>query len=121
LFLVTFAVTMFLYYIGYEGTHFLMHKPSVPWIERSRAFQFIKRHHRIHHVRMNRNLNVFIPLADLVLGTLVRTMPSPAPTPASARQLARRHSRYGQSLRSGDPQPERPAPVVRKEDSVGGS
>lgn len=119
LFLVTFGVTMFLYYIGYEGTHFLMHKPSIPWIELSRAFQFIKRHHRIHHVRMNRNLNVFIPLADLVLGTLDLTMPPPAPTPASARQLARRHSQYGRALRSGDPQSGRPVPPASREDSGG--
>jgi hypothetical protein len=94
-FLITFAATMSLYYAGYEGLHFLMHKPSFPFIERSRAFQFIKRHHRIHHVHMNRNLNVLLPLADLVLGTLVTQAPAPLATPESARKLARRHSRYG--------------------------
>jgi sterol desaturase/sphingolipid hydroxylase (fatty acid hydroxylase superfamily) len=66
-----------------------------PFIERSRPFQFIKRHHRIHHVHMNRNLNVLLPLADLVLGTLVTRAPAPLATPESARQIARRHSRYG--------------------------
>jgi hypothetical protein len=94
-FVITFAVTMALYYAGYESLHFLMHKPTVPFIERSRPFQFIKRHHRIHHVHMNRNLNVLLPLADLVLGTLVTQVPAPVATPESARQLARRHSRYG--------------------------
>jgi len=94
-FLITFAATMSAYYAGYEGLHFLMHKPSFPFIERSRLFQFIKRHHRIHHVHMNRNLNVLLPLADLVLGTLVTQAPAPLATPESARQLARRHSRYG--------------------------
>jgi len=94
-FLITFGATMSLYYAGYEGLHFLMHKPSFPFIERSRLFQFIKRHHRIHHVHMNRNLNVLLPLADLVLGTLVTQAPAPLATPESARQLARRHSRYG--------------------------
>ena len=112
---------MFLYYIGYEGTHFLMHKPSIPWIERSRAFQFIKRHHRIHHVRMNGNLNVFIPLADLILGTLELTVPAPASTPASARELARRHSLYGRTLRSADAEREQPAPLAKMEDSGGGT
>ncbi len=94
-FLVTFTAVTSLYYAGYEGLHFLMHKPTFPIIERSRPFQFIKRHHRIHHVHMNRNLNVLLPLADLMLGTLVTQMPSPLTTPESARQLARRHSRYG--------------------------
>jgi hypothetical protein len=94
-FVITFAATMSVYYAGYESLHFLMHKPRFPFIERSRAFQFIKRHHRIHHVHMNRNLNVLLPLADLVLGTLVTQAPAPLATPESARKLARRHSRYG--------------------------
>ena len=87
-----------LYYVGYESLHYLMHKPAVPLIERSRPFQFIKRHHRIHHVYMNRNLNVLLPLADWVLGTLVTEMPSPTATPESARKIARKHSRFGKKL-----------------------
>jgi hypothetical protein len=43
---------------------------------------------------MNRNLNVLVPLADLVLGTLVTEVPAPQTTPASARILARRHSQF---------------------------
>jgi len=97
-FLITFAATMGLYYLGYEGTHFLMHKPKFAWLERSRPFRFIERHHRIHHVRMNRNLNVLLPLADLVLGTLVTEMPVVGPTPRAARQMARRHSQFGRRL-----------------------
>lgn len=97
-FLLTYAATFALYYVGYEGTHFLMHKPTLPLIERSRPFQFIKRHHRIHHVHMNRNLNVLLPLADLVLGTLVTKMPAPATTPEAARRVARRHSRFGRRI-----------------------
>ncbi len=93
---------MGLYYIGYEGTHYLMHRPTFEWVERSRPFQFIKRHHRIHHVQMNRNLNVLLPLADLVLGTLVLTAPEPTTTSATARQVARRHSRYGRRVRAGE-------------------
>jgi hypothetical protein len=100
-FLVTFAAVTSVYYAGYEGLHFLMHKPKFPWLERSRPFQFIKRHHRIHHVHMNRNLNVLLPLADLVLGTLVTEMPSPSATPESARLLARKHSVYGRRSESG--------------------
>jgi sterol desaturase/sphingolipid hydroxylase (fatty acid hydroxylase superfamily) len=94
-FLATFAATCVIYYIGYEGTHLLMHKPRFGWLERSRPFQFIKRHHSIHHVRMNRNFNVLLPLADLVLGTLVLEMPPAEATPARAREVARQHSRFG--------------------------
>ncbi len=94
-YLVSFSVAAFAYYIGYESLHYFMHKPRVKFIERSRWFQFLKRHHRIHHVHMNRNLNVLVPLADLVLGTLVTKMPEPTATPPSARALARRHSQFG--------------------------
>jgi hypothetical protein len=95
---ITFVSTMLVYYAGYEGFHFLMHKPTLPFIENSRAFRFLKRHHRIHHVHMDRNLNVLLPFADLVLGTLVTEVPASTPTPESARRLARRHSRYGRRL-----------------------
>jgi hypothetical protein len=94
-FVVTLAATITVYYVGYEGFHLLMHKPMLPSLENSRPFQFLKRHHRIHHVHMDRNLNVLLPFADLVLGTLVTEMPEPTPTPEAARRLARRHSRYG--------------------------
>jgi hypothetical protein len=97
-FCITFAATMGVYYLGYEGTHFLMHKPTFKWIEQSWPFRWIERHHRIHHVRMNRNLNVLLPLADYVLGTLVTEMPAVGATPKAARQMARRHSRFGREL-----------------------
>ncbi len=34
--------------------------------------RFIKRHHLLHHKYQVRNLNVVLPIADLVIGTLVR-------------------------------------------------
>ncbi len=95
--------TVAIYYAGYEGFHFLMHKPSVPWVERWRYFQFLKRHHRIHHFQMDRNLNVLLPLADFVLGTLVLDAPAARATPEAARTLARRHSRFGRRSRGGAP------------------
>jgi hypothetical protein len=93
LFVAVFSLTMLVYYAGYESMHYFMHKPRVDFVERSRWFQFLKRHHRIHHVHMNRNLNVLLPLADLVLGTLVTQVPAAQKTPDSARELARRHSK----------------------------
>jgi hypothetical protein len=92
-FVIALGVAFALYYAGYEGLHYLMHMPSIPWIERMKYFQFIKKHHRIHHIYMNRNLNVLLPLADLCLGTLVTAMPEAKPTPASAREIARRNSK----------------------------
>jgi hypothetical protein len=100
-FLIAFAVTMSLYYVGYEGLHHLMHKPALPFIVRSRYFRFIERHHRIHHIHMDRNLNVLLPLADLCLGTLVTAMPAATPTPEAARKLARRHSAFGRRMQDG--------------------
>ena len=91
--LVPAAVVFAIYYAGYEGLHFLMHKPTIPIIEHSRPFQFLKRHHRIHHMKMNRNLNVLLPVADILLGTLVTEMPSKPVTPGRAREVARQHSK----------------------------
>jgi len=96
----TVAGTILVYYIVYESLHYQMHKPTVPFIERSRFFQFIKNHHRLHHVYMGKNFNVVLPLADLVLGTLVLRDPQPARvTEPAARQIARRHSAWGKRLR----------------------
>ena len=100
---VSFAVGMSLYYLGYEGLHHLMHKPSSPFIARSRYFKFIERHHRIHHIHMDRNLNVLLPLADFCLGSLVTKMPAVVPTPEAARTLARRHSEFGKRMRDRKP------------------
>jgi hypothetical protein len=97
-FLITFTAGTAIYYAGYESLHYLMHKPMFPWLERTRAFRFIERHHRIHHVRMNRNLNVLLPIADWVLGTLVTELEPHPVTPGSARKMARRHSRFGRSM-----------------------
>ena len=98
-FLVSFSAMSLAYYAGYESLHYFMHKPQLDFVERSRWFQFLKKHHRIHHVHMNRNLNVLVPLADLLLGTLVTEMPEASATPPSARVLARRHSRFGKRER----------------------
>jgi hypothetical protein len=97
--IVTVAVTIGLYYVGYEGLHHLMHKPAIPMIERGRYFRFIEKHHRIHHIHMDRNLNVLLPIADFLLGTLVTEMPASRETPEAARRLARRHSEFGKRLR----------------------
>jgi sterol desaturase/sphingolipid hydroxylase (fatty acid hydroxylase superfamily) len=54
-----------------------MHVPGKYAIERTSFFQFVKEHHRVHHKYMLRNLNVFFPFADIVMGTY-RTATIPA-------------------------------------------
>jgi hypothetical protein len=108
--LISAAAVFMLYYVGYEGFHFLMHKPTIPLIENSRPFQFLKRHHRIHHMRMNRNLNVLFPLADLLLGTLVTEMPVKPVTPGRAREVARKHSKRASGREEVPPSSRAPEP-----------
>jgi sterol desaturase/sphingolipid hydroxylase (fatty acid hydroxylase superfamily) len=97
---VTIAATIGTYYAAYEGFHYLMHRPTIAWIERSRPFRFLERHHRLHHVYMGKNFNVVCPLADVSLGTFVTRDPAPPiRTSSAARTIARRHSRFGRKLR----------------------
>ena len=98
-FAVPFTVVFSLYHVGFVVFHELMHKPRSSWFEKSRYFAFVKKHHRIHHYRMNRNLNVVLPIADFFLRTLVIEAEVPATTPASARTLARKHSKFGARMR----------------------
>jgi len=52
-------------------------------------------------VYMGKNFNVVLPLADLLLGTLVLNDPEPARlTEPRAKQVARRYSRWGRRLRA---------------------
>jgi hypothetical protein len=81
-----------LYFTGYEYTHYLMHVPKGHYVERYRWFRFIKEHHRLHHKYMMRNLNVFIPLADVCFGTLVTSEGWRSKPEKRARFLEKRRS-----------------------------
>jgi hypothetical protein len=59
------------YYALYEYLHWCMHVPHGRWFETTRVFRFLKAHHYLHHRFAFRNLNVVLPLADWLLGTLV--------------------------------------------------
>ena len=65
------STALLLNYMLYEYLHWCMHIPQGRWIERTRAFQFLKKHHYLHHRYALRNLNVVLPLADWVMGTLI--------------------------------------------------
>lgn len=57
---------------AFDVMHWKYHVPGDTWFQRTRLFRFLKEHHRIHHLRQDRNFNVFsLPLADWCLGTLM--------------------------------------------------
>lgn len=80
------------YFAGYEYTHYLMHVPSGHFVERFRWFRFLREHHRLHHKYMLRNLNVFVPLADICYGTLVTAEGWRSKPAKRQRFLARRRA-----------------------------
>jgi hypothetical protein len=59
------------YYSLYEYLHYCMHVPKARRVERSAWFLWLDSHHHMHHKRHFSNLNVVLPLADAVFGTLV--------------------------------------------------
>jgi hypothetical protein len=61
-----------LYYFLYEYFHFCMHVPKTRWFENTAWFSWLDAHHHQHHQRHYNNLNVVLPLADFVFGTLIR-------------------------------------------------
>lgn len=55
--------------------HDAIHYPGLrPWIEKQGWFHFLETHHFIHHVDLEANVNFLLPLADLLFGTIRRTL-----------------------------------------------
>ena len=63
------------YYGTYEYIHWCMHLPRRRNVERSGIFFRLNGHHLLHHRYMGKNFNVVLPLADLLLGTLLLRSP----------------------------------------------
>ena len=63
------------YYAAYEYMHWCMHLPKKRQVERSGIFFRLNGHHLLHHRYMRRNFNVVLPMADLLLGTLLLRAP----------------------------------------------
>ena len=62
-----------LYYGAYEYLHWCMHLPKARRLEMSEAFRRLNGHHLLHHRYMGtNNFNVVWPLADWIMGTLLR-------------------------------------------------
>ena len=74
-----FALAFISWLLAY--VHGVIHNPGDRWIERQRWFQWLDRHHYVHHVDETANANFLLPLCDLLFGTR-----KPAMTPAEAAQ-----------------------------------
>jgi hypothetical protein len=59
------------YYLLYEYLHYCMHIPKRRWLETTAWFRWLDSHHHMHHKRHFNNLNVVLPLADIVFRTLI--------------------------------------------------
>lgn len=79
-------------YFGiYESIHWAMHVPRAARVlARVPAYRYLDAHHRTHHKHLLSNLNVVLPLADLVLGTLRAADGSRVRRPFAAPPLPRR-------------------------------
>jgi hypothetical protein len=73
--------------------HGRIHTPRDGWIERQRFFQWLDRHHYIHHVDLSANINFMLPLCDFLFGTqksqLTREEARRVPTFEQAKPMAK--------------------------------
>lgn len=74
-------LAVFVGLVAFDALHSRFHAPKGSWLERTRVYRFLNRHHQLHHERVWRNFNVVVPLADLVMGTLVTEPLDPEATP----------------------------------------
>jgi hypothetical protein len=49
--------------------HGAIHTPGERWIEHQRWFQWLDRHHYIHHIDLAANINFMLPICDVLFGT----------------------------------------------------
>lgn len=54
--------------------HDAVHHPGLSRLERFRWFRFLDRHHDIHHVDNQANMNFLLPICDLLMGVLRRDL-----------------------------------------------
>jgi len=64
------SVAVLMYLGTFDALHWAFHVPKGRFFEKLGAYRWLKRHHLIHHRHHDRNLNVVLPIADLVLFTL---------------------------------------------------
>ncbi len=64
-------VAVLLYLALFDILHWSFHVPKERRVERWFWVRWLKEHHRLHHQYQNRNLNVVLPLADLLFSTRI--------------------------------------------------
>lgn len=73
--------------------HGVIHTPRDRWVERQRWFQWLDRHHYIHHVDLSANINFGLPICDFLFGTqkwaLTEREAARNPTFEQAKPMAR--------------------------------
>jgi len=73
-----YAATAIGYAVSYEWLHLSYHLPADHPVARSRVIRMLRRHHAIHHdprLMQRWNLNVTVPLWDVVMRTTVAEYP----------------------------------------------
>jgi len=65
------VLALMIYYGLYEYLHYCMHVPKKRRLENAAWFRWLDSHHHMHHKRHFNNLNVVLPLADILFGTLI--------------------------------------------------
>lgn len=56
--------------ILFAYVHGCIHTPRDRFVERTRWFQFLDRHHYVHHIDNSVNVNFLLPLSDWMFGTM---------------------------------------------------
>ncbi|MCK6549470.1 hypothetical protein L6R52_26760 [Myxococcota bacterium] len=72
--------------------HGVIHTPRDRWIEHTRAFQWLDRHHYVHHIDLSANMNFMLPLCDVLFGTekgIVAPASAAKPTFEEAKPMAK--------------------------------
>jgi len=83
--LILFATAIFHHWV-WNKIHLEMHKPEEKAWSKWPIYQFLARHHWLHHRYPNKNFNVVFPFADYVLGTNAK--PTPEDLALMKEQLA---------------------------------
>lgn len=69
--IIFFAVVM-LHHFFWNKIHVEMHKPEKRFFSNWPLYKILARHHYLHHRYRDKDFNVVLPLADIVLGTNAR-------------------------------------------------
>jgi len=73
---ITLVIVVCLHHFLWNKIHLEMHKPEQRFFSDWPIYQFLARHHYLHHRHPDKNFNVVLPLADYVLGTNVQATSS---------------------------------------------